>query len=288
MREKRTLFVILGIGAVILLIVLFITAKKKDIDLAQRSTEKERKTVELQFTPEVLEYDGRGKLDLLKGVRATTQDGEDVTDEVQAVLTAGGTEKEKEIRYSVFSEDGKETTKKRTLRMKGYTGPELTVEEDLEIKADDLKNLISILVRRDELKAEDGFGKDASGQVSWVRQRISEGKYEITFTLRNNYMDTVSIQTLASITGEVSDIELQLLETSVSIPQGSNFYPLYYVAEATDPLYGDISSRIEINSMVNTNQPGTYLVVYTLLSVDSTQKAEAALQVTVTGGNMYD
>ncbi len=289
MREKSFVFRILGIGAFLLLLLLFLIAKRQEMPKNQvKEKDTQETTVELNFQPEVLEYDGSGMLDLLEGVEAKTKDGTDLTDQVQAILTGDGTQNQKKIRYSVFSEDGEEVTRTRTLQMTGYTGPKLTVSSSLDLTAEDLDDLVSYLTEEKALSADDGFGRDASGQVTWVRQRIGEGTYEITFTLRNDYMDTVSTQTEASISGDVSDLTLELAYTSISIPAGSSFYPLDYVVTAQDPDYGEILSRIQIINTVNVNQPGTYFVTYTLLSLDGTQKAEASMQVIVTGGNQHD
>ena len=287
-RRRHTIGKILGIGAVLLLAALFVFAKREEIKETPVGETQKEETVELEFEPEVLEYDGKGTLDLMEGVRARTKDGEDLTGQVQAVLTGDGTNGRKKIRYSVFSEDGEETTKTRTLQLTGYTGPSLSVDDSLELTADDLDDLVACLAQQKALTADDGFGGDASDQVTWVRQRVAQGRYEITFTLRNDYLDTVSAHAQASISGDVPDLVLELSDTSITIPAGSSFYPLAYVVTAQDPDYGDILSRVEVINLADVSRPGTYFVTYRLLSLDGTQMAEASMQVTVTGGSRYD
>ena len=45
---------------------------------------------------------------------------------------------------------------------------------------------------------------------------------------------------------------------------------------------------MKYNSSVDPSRPGSYVVSYTLTSLDGTQEAEAVLQVTVTGEGSYD
>ena len=88
----------------------------------------------------------------------------------------------------------------------------------------------------------------------------------------------------ARISGEVQDLTLALREDRIEIPAGSEFYPLDYLKEAQDPSFGSIADRVQVSSTVNTAKPGNYTAVYALTSVDGTQRAEAVLEVTVTGG----
>lgn len=273
---------IVGAAAVLLLIGLLAAAEFSDrAAVAVRTREKE--TVSIVFEPEILEYDGAGELDLMEGVTALGEDGRDLTDQVQAVLTPDGQDNEKKIRYAVFTEDGEETTRTRTLCLEGYTGPDLNVAGSLELDAGDLEDLVEILKEREELTADDGFSRDASDQVSWVRRRQGEGKYSITFTLRNDFYDEDTCTVEASVSGEVSDIKLELSQTDIVIPAGSEFYPLEYVVSAYDPDFGDISSNLQITGSVDVYTPGSYRLIYTLRSADRTQEAEAMLQVEVTG-----
>ena len=138
------------------------------------------------------------------------------------------------------------------------------------------------------LTADDGFGNQVLSQVSWVRRRQAKGVYTIRFELRNDYQDAIQVTAEARISGQVSDIELELAQTRISIPTGSSFYPMEYVAAASDPQQGDLLSQVKYNSSVDPSRPGSYVVSYTLTSLDGTQEAEAVLQVTVTGEGSYD
>lgn len=235
----------------------------------------------LEFESEELVYSGSGKLDLMDGVRAESSLGEDLTSQVSAVLTGEGTGNKKTVRYTVFDSQGKEVSRTRTLLLKDYQGPQIQAEDSLDLTAEDLENLIETLEKRGEIKGEDGFGMDITDRITWKREKLSTGRYLLTFTLSNDYLDTVQKEAEAYIEGEPQDIQLTLAEDSVTIPLGAEFSPWDYVLAAQDPSFGSIADRIQISSNVDVSVPGNYYVVYTAESVDQTQTAEAVLRVTV-------
>ena len=238
---------------------------------------------EIQLDSEVLEYDGSGTLNLMEGVQAVGPEGEDLTERVQAILTGDGTLLEKQIRYSVFTEEGRETTVTRTLKMVGYTGPKRSVEDGLVLEAEDLPDLIQILTEQGDLNADNGFGQNAADEVSYTREKRGEGYYEVEFKLQNEYLDETSQTVEMWITGEVQDIELTLSQSSIQIAAGTEFYPQEWIETAHDPVHGDMTSQVQIENRVNLSQAGQYSVIYTLYSYDHTQKAEAVLRVEVVG-----
>lgn len=284
--DRRRLPQIAGMAAAVCLAALLIYSAILE-NRPRETTENDggQSEISITFEPEVLTYDGSGELDLMEGVLAEDGEGRDVTDQVQAILTAEGTGTEKKIRYSVFDEEGRETTEVRTLEMRNYNGPSLFVEDPLEISAEDLNGLAEILQQRGQLSADDGFSRSVPEAVTWVRQKTGEGIYEITFTLRNAYLDEAAVTVSARITGDVQDITLELSQTEITIGTGEEFYPLDYVTDASDPSYGDLMSGIQVANSVDVTQPGRYTVVYTVTSADGTQKAEAVLYVNMTGGD---
>ena len=284
--NRRKLPHIVGTAAAICLAALLIFSGIRE-NYPESETEDKNgyQKASITFEPENLTYDGTGNLDLMEGVQARDARGNDLTDQVQAILTAEGTETEKKIRYMVFDEEGRETTRVRTLKMKNYSGPSISAADPLEVSAEDLKDLTAVLEQRGELTADDGFSRSVPEAVSWVRQRTGEGIYQITFTLRNAYRDEAIATVSARISGDVRDITLELSRNQATIPLGGEFYPMDYVQNAADPSYGNLTSRIRVINPVDSTRPGRYTVVYTVTSADGTQKAEAMLNVTVTGGN---
>ncbi len=280
MRKARILMSVLGALALAALFLLWLYAGWQE-EQAGHVEARSREKAEFALEPEILEYDGEGTLDLMKGVLVLGPEGEDLTDRVQAILTGKGTMTEKEIRYSVFTEEGTETTVTRKLRMVNYTGPRLEVADRIEIDAEDLPDLVKILTEQGDLTADNGFGKDAAYQVSWVRQKQGEGRYTVEFTLKNEYLDEIRKTAQMRVTGDAQDIELTLRESSLQIAAGSEFYPQDWIETARDPVHGDMTGEVQIESRVDGTTPGQYSVIYTLYSYDMTQKAEAVLRVEV-------
>lgn len=280
MREKKHLLQLAGILALALLLALLTAASVQD-DSVPRKKEEKTEEIRLTFSPEVLTYNGQSDLDLFEGVYAESADGKDLSANIEAVMTSSGTLNEKKIRYTVFAPDGAEATAVRTLKLEGYTGPELSVEENLKLEATTLEDLIPYLKENDMLTAQDGFGRDAIDQIEWCREKVEKGVYDITFTLKNQYLDSTQQTVRVMISGETADLELKLSESTVTVLTGTEFDPINYVTAAVDPEYGNLMERLSVSGTVNTMIPGTYAVVYTLTSLDNTQKAEAVLQVNV-------
>ena len=279
--RQRWIFKAAGITAVFLFAGILAAAVFQDSKNRISVKEETDALAVLEFESEELVYSGSGKLDLMDGVRAESSLGEDLTSQVSAVLTGEGTGNKKTVRYTVFDSQGKEVSRTRTLLLKDYQGPQIQAEDSLELTAEDLENLIETLEKRGEIKGEDGFGMDITDRITWKREKLSTGRYLLTFTLSNDYLDTVQKEAEAYIEGEPQDIQITLAEDSVTIPLGAEFSPWDYVLAAQDPSFGSIADRIQISSSVDVSVPGNYYVVYTAESVDQTQTAEAVLRVTV-------
>lgn len=279
--RQRWIYKAAGITAVFLFAGILAAAVFQDSKNRISVKEESDALAVLEFESEELVYSGSGKLDLMDGVRAENSQGEDLTSQVSAVLTGEGTGNKKTVRYTVFDSQGKEVSRTRTLLLKDYQGPQIQAEDSLDLTAEDLENLIETLEKRGEIKGEDGFGMDITDRITWKREKLSTGRYLLTFTLSNDYLDTVQKEAEAYIKGEPQDIQITLAEDSVTIPLGAEFSPWDYVLAAQDPSFGSIADRIQISSSVDVSVPGNYYVVYTAESVDQTQTAEAVLRVTV-------
>lgn len=282
MRQK--IFKGMGILAAVLLAVLLGVSFQRDTkEQGQKTAESETEDgAFLEFDPEELVYDGSGSLDLLHGVKAVDEDGTDITSQVNAVITGDSQRNRKRLRYSVFSASGREITAERTLVMKDYQGPEITLSErELSLETSDLDDLVSSLQKDGKIKGADGYGQDITSQITWKREKISGRTYRLTFQLENAYLDQTQAEATAKISGEVQDITLTLAENRITIPQGTGFSPIDYLEEARDPAFGSIADRVWISSNVDVNRPGSYSVVYSVTSVDNTQTAKNVLTVTV-------
>ena len=220
-------------------------------------------------------------LDLMEGVCATDGDGTDLTGQVNAVITADGTLTRKTIRYSVYGQNGEVVTRQRSLLLQNYTGPTLEVTQPLQFDSEQLPRLIDYLQEGDLLRAMDGYGMEITGQVTCFRELQGSQEYSLTFRVINQFQDSVERTVSATITGDVSNPSIQLSTQEVQIPVGSSFEPLSYVLAADNGSGSANSGEIQIDSSVNTSQPGSHRVTYRLYNSDSTARTTQVLRVIV-------
>lgn len=281
MRRKndKTSAVIGAAAAVLLAAVLVISLWTGRRQQTETPGEEQGGTVRLEFENEALHYDGTGALNLMEGVRAVDADGSDVTDQVTAVVSAGDNMTKKRIRYSVFSDDGEETVGYRQLILENYTGPSIETADALSLEAEELSDPAVHLSESGQMTVQDGFGKDAADQVTWIREKTAPGTYDITFTYVNQFSDTAERTVPVSVNGETEDLTITLLTEEAVIPLGSEFHPEDYL-EISDPT-GSASS-VQVTGEVDTEKEGRYSVYFTVLSTDRTQRAGTLLKVQVT------
>lgn len=278
-REMNKTFAVIGAAAAVLLAaVLVISLWIGRRQQTETPGEEQGGTVRLEFENEALHYDGTGALNLMEGVRAVDADGSDVTDQVTAVVSAGDNITEKRIRYSVFSGDGEETVGCRQLILENYMGPTIETADALSLEAEELADPAVHLSESGQMTVQDGFGKDAADQVTWIREKTAPGTYDITFTYVNQFSDTAERTVPVSVNGETEDLTITLLTEEAVIPLGSEFDPEDYL-EISDPT-GSAGS-VQVTGEVDTEREGRYSVYYTVISSDHTQKAGALLKVEV-------
>ena len=269
-----------GVSALVLLVLLIGFVFLKD-----GKPESEPKTVKtsgsIVFEDEELVFDGSGNPDLMKGVRAIDSDGKDVTEKVEAVITGDGTLYRKTVRYTFLDGTGRTVTEKRTLVMKNYDGPSLSVKNNLTLEAQDLKDLINILESKGFIRAEDGYGRDITSSVRALREKKAGGYYDIKFSVVNSYQDSEEITVSAYIKGDVSDPEISLSETDVTIRRAEYFDANEYIVYSSDGFTENVSDKIQIDSSVDTATAGDYRVVYRLYSADKTAVTTKVLKVKV-------
>lgn len=277
-RNNKTAAVIGAAAAVLLAAVLGISLWISR-QQAKTPVEESRGTVRLEFEDGTIRYDGTGTLDLMEGVHAVDADGGDVTDLVTAVVSAGDNITEKRIRYSVFSGDGEETVGYRQLILENYMGPTIETADTLSLEAEELADPAVHLSESGQMTVQDGFGKDAADQVTWIREKTAPGTYDITFTYVNQFSDTAERTVPVSVNGETEDLTITLLTDEAEIPLGTEFDPEDYL-EISDPT-GSASS-VQVTGEVDTEKEGRYSVYFTVLSTDRTQRAGTLLKVQVT------
>ena len=259
-RENSKISAVIGAAAAVLLAVVLAISLWIGRQQIKTPGEEHDGTVRLEFENEALHYDGTGALNLMEGVRAVDADGSDVTDLVTAVVSAGDNITEKRIRYSVFSGDGEETVGYRQLILENYMGPTIETADTLSLEAEELADPAVHLSESGQMTVQDGFGKDAADQVTWIREKTAPGTYDITFTYVNQFGDTAEQTAPVTVNGETEDLTDYL---EISDPTGS-------------------ASSVQVTGEVDTEREGRYSVYYTVISSDHTQRAGTLLKVQVT------
>lgn len=269
---------LIGVISLLALVIILILSYQMTMNYKDDNNQNSSENIKIIFDDDLV-YDGTGELDLLDGVSAQGEDGTDLTSRLNAKIVLAGNDKE--IRYSVSNDNGQIVYKARNLVLKNYQGPEIIANDHLNFDVKDLNNLVTVLNERDELKGLDGFGKDITNQITYQREKVSDGIYRLTFTLNNIYLDSTSLTVKANISGAISDPILELYRSSIELDVGSVFYPEDYIKIANDENGNSIKDQVEISSLPNTMQPGVYNVLYQLTSNDNNVIVTKKLEVTI-------
>lgn len=282
MRKLNFVFIrnMMGIFSIILLILLIFQIHQTEKRVGKNSNQIVPTEISIEFDSNEFFYDGTGVLNLMEGVHASNQDGEDLTEEVHAVITADGTLQRKIICYSIIQEH-RQIERLRTLIMRNYEGPYLSVASPLFFDAADLDNLITLLKERGGLSANDGYGKDITDRVTCVRKKTNGEEYQMTFQVINDYQDMTEVNVTAYITGDVPDPAIRLVSREATVAQGTYFDPANYIVSAHDGINDVYLDSIAIQSNVDTQKPGIYRVVYRLYNPEKTAYTVEVLQVMV-------
>lgn len=269
---------LIGVISLLALVIILILSYQMTMNYKDENNQNSSENIKIIFDDDLV-YDGTGELDLLDGVSAQGEDGTDLTNRLNAKIVLAGNDKE--IRYSVSNDNGQIVYKARNLVLKNYQGPEIIANDHLNFDVKDLNNLVTVLNKRGELKGLDGFGKDITNQITYQREKVSDGIYRLTFTLNNIYLDSTSLTVKANISGAISDPILELYRSSIELDVGSVFYPEDYIKIANDENGNSIKDQVEISSLPNTMQPGVYNVLYQLTSNDNNVIVTKKLEVTI-------
>lgn len=280
---KRKLFFLhaLGVLAAILLGVLLMYAVQQRPEQVNTALTKKTQKCQIQWSPEILVYDGTSELDIMQGVLVTDEDGNDRTSDARAVLQNTEQLNQKMIYYSLNGYSEKLTDQGRMLLLENYTGPTIQVDSEVQLTVTQLGNLPGVLAERKQLEADNGYGKEITGQVSWYREKTAEGEYSIFFTVSNEFGDVATAQCRAYIDGVKDDIVLTLRQEQISISQNEPFVPLDWVLEAEDANGENLIDGVEVEGTVNSSVPGNYTITYRLTSLDGRQCATRNLSVKV-------
>lgn len=269
---------LIGVISLLALVIILILSYQMTMNYKDENNQNLSENIKIIFDDDLV-YDGTGELDLLDGVSVHGEDGTDLTSYLNAKLVLAGNDKE--IRYSVSNDNGQIVYKARNLVLKNYQEPEIIANDHLNFDVKDLSNLVTVLNERGELKGLDGFGKDITNQITYQREKVSDGIYRLTFTLNNIYLDSTSLTVKANISVAISDPILELYRSSIELDVGSVFYPEDYIKIANDENGNSIKDQVKISSLPNTMQSGVYNVLYQLTSKDNNVIVTKKLEVTI-------
>ncbi len=277
-RVIKIFFNVLGVTASVLLaaFLVFVYVLPQDYGPVIEEQSPSEAQGDISFMSDEIVFDGTGILDLMAGVYADDGNGNDITSEVTAVITAEGTTSRKIVSYSCIDANGNTLSAKRVLIMEGYVGPSIVINSPLSLDAENLGSLISYLQSENLLVAYDGFGKNITADVSYQREKIADENYKFTFRVTNGYGDEKTVSVNGTIIGDVNDPDFELYSDSVTVKADSVFEPLKYVVSQT-PSVG----RIVADNSVDTTVPGEYRVTYTAYSTDNTARTTKIMNVTV-------
>lgn len=270
------LICILCIGAIVYFVFFFGGAKNENEVLTTIA----QKEYEISFDTDILEYDvQKGFMD---GVKATDENGNDLTSDVTVSCKPTSNIAIKELTYSVNKAGYALKTYTRKLRIGGeYTGPTITVSnENMEIPLNEVANLSSVISRSNYIDTDDGFGRKCSISAEFSTEVTDIGDYVITITAENLFGDTKSVKTSITVTDPNKSI-IKLTTTAVTINVGDKFDPAGYIKSANHEELGDISSAVTYTSTVDTSTPGQYTVTYSFGNIADLKNETATLVVTV-------
>ncbi len=233
----------------------------------------------------ILYYESIENFDYLQGVSAIDKDGNDITSEVQYIIKAGNSLSNKKIEYFVTHNGVKVCSAERDFVINNYTGPNITFSSSVNIHATEAQDLMAKLLELGVINATDGLGNDITSTVAYSSEAAlnTAGTYPVKFTATNIFNDTYSFVYDIEITGSTTEPIVALTTTTTTLPLGGEFKWRNYLDYATDPVEGDISTRIYIDNNINNLVPGVYTVTYIATNSQGVSSAPAELTVIVTG-----
>lgn len=204
---------------------------------------------------------------LLQGVTASDPEDGDVTGALVVESIAEFQEDgSREVTYAVFDSSGNVSKASRLLRYSDYHSPEIQLTKELKTMMGTDINL------QDCIRVEDVLDGDLTNQLRIVESDYSNyvpGEYQITVQVTNSAGDTTEqtfpIQCVSEQELGVPTITLSVY--SVSLQAGADFDAGDYIEEVSG---ADETGRtltkedVRISSGVNTQEPGTYQVGYSL------------------------
>ena len=199
---------------------------------------------------------GAGESALLKGVTAHDDRDGDLTDEIMikgvSQLITADTAK---VTYIVFDSSNNMTTASRTVQYTNYEKPRFALKQPLVFLMGSQVRLL------DRLTASDVIDGDLSDAIRVTTQNVDPsraGVYSVTVQVTNSLGDVESLPlkvTMSNSSGVEPNVTLS--DYIVYLEAGSRFDPHSYITAPAERY------SVDVDSGVDTAQPGVYEVAYT-------------------------
>lgn len=239
------------------------------------------KSINVSFDTDPLILDGTD-LNLMQGVTATNDSGEDVINLIDASVVNDN--EHKLVMYSVNDSNYNLETFERGLQLKNYNGPSIAIKNTTyTCDINEIDTYISQMIEAKYILAKDGFGNDISSNV-YVDPSVQVtkvGKQKITLIVKNSFADSVKKNITITVTGKLKENKVTLSTETTTVKKGNTFSPEKYVAVAVNGDGEDISDQIVYDNQVDVNTPGRYSVYYYVAEEENAEPV-ATLSVVVT------
>lgn len=270
-KTKNLKYLIVALCCLLMacLVILSTLMDKQQISSSHKPSSDQAGQTAFQFDPETLTYDGNGKLDLLQGVTFADQDAHEIADQLTINVKTGDSLTDKIITYKTKTEQGTDTAT-RPLVLQNYHAPSITLPELPNVTDETKNNMLDELLYTEGFATDDGFGNDMTSNmtVTYEKDKLNSSLLDYTFTFVNSCGDEATATAKAQLEGV--DAIIVLKQSSVSVKKNAAFNPNDYLESCTNAWYEDISDLLEITNSVDTSEPGTYTVKYSVYGEEMT------------------
>ncbi|MEE0930461.1 MAG: hypothetical protein UIM53_05630 [Acutalibacteraceae bacterium] len=278
-------FIITALSVISVFVVLFLVFFSDNLlaeDTSSNVITNSLKTVNITFDTDPLIL-SKTNLDLMAGVHATDENGENIIDWINASVIDEGDNKV--VMYSVNKSDYKLEAFRRELQMENYNEPSISIkEEKYNCNINELYSYIRVLIASGKITADDGFGNDISSNIyiDPSEEFNESGTYDITLMIKNSFSDVAQKEISINLTGEIEKSKIILSPQTATIKKNSYFSPERYILSAIDNEGNDITDKIIYDSEVDVTTTGRYKVYYYIAGEEDKNKPVATLTVVVT------
>lgn len=209
----------------------------------------------------VIDVNVNGSNDIAQYVKATDNVDGDVTPFIEANKTLDTSRLGSQvIELSVSDNAGNTATKAYEFYVSDSEAPMISMEKGSTVTVDYGSSFNYL----DYVKVTDNFDKD----IPTIKVEGDVNTKEIgSSTLKITAIDSSHNETTAELKVDVKDIsapQINLSKSSLTIDTGDSFNANSYLTSAIDNKDGNVTSKVQISSSVNTNVAGKYTVTYSV------------------------